>query len=136
VVSRAGRKRRGESGAAAVEFAIVLPLLLLIFLGCIDWGYYLFVAQIVTNAAREGARAGAIANAADRLTAAENAAGDYLVASRLRRTGITAADATIGASDGVRVTINYPVGSVTGFLPTTLLPADAFAVATMRNENP
>jgi Flp pilus assembly protein TadG len=55
-VSRWGRQR----GAVAVEFALVLPLLLLLVLGGIDYGYYFFVSEIAANAAREGARAGAI----------------------------------------------------------------------------
>lgn len=47
---------RPERGAVAVEMAIVLPLLLLVLGGVIDFGR-LFMAEImVTNAAREGAR--------------------------------------------------------------------------------
>ena len=50
------RDRHGERGAAAVEFAFVLPVLLLLVLGLIEFSL-LFNAQIsVTNAAREGAR--------------------------------------------------------------------------------
>jgi hypothetical protein len=44
----------------AVEFALVLPLLLLLVLGGIDWGYYFFVGEIAANAAREGARAAVV----------------------------------------------------------------------------
>lgn len=53
------RFARGESGAAMVEFAIVLPLLLVLVLGIIDFGRALFVLNNLTNAAREGARFGA-----------------------------------------------------------------------------
>lgn len=45
-----------DSGAAAVEFALLLPLLLLIFMGIIDFGRA-FNAQVTLNhAAREGVR--------------------------------------------------------------------------------
>jgi hypothetical protein len=47
---------RSESGAELVEFALVLPLLLVIFGGIVDFGLLLQRQQVVTNAAREGAR--------------------------------------------------------------------------------
>jgi Flp pilus assembly protein TadG len=53
------RRRREpvERGASAVEFALVLPLLLLVIAGIVDFGRALFTQVILTNAAREGARA-------------------------------------------------------------------------------
>ena len=54
-MSTVARSRR-ERGAAAVEMAIILPLLLLVVAGIIDLGRLLFVQTMVTNAAREGAR--------------------------------------------------------------------------------
>lgn len=51
-------KSRVQRGAVAVEFALVLPLLLLLLLGMMDYGWYFFCRLSVTNAAREGARAG------------------------------------------------------------------------------
>ena len=47
---------RRERGAAAVEMAIVLPLLLLLIGGIIDFGRLMFAEVMVVNAAREGAR--------------------------------------------------------------------------------
>jgi Flp pilus assembly protein TadG len=54
------RKRliRGEGGAVAVEFAIILPILVLLVFGIIDFGHAWYMKQIVTNASREGARYG------------------------------------------------------------------------------
>ena len=43
-----------------VEFALVVPLLLLFILGIIEMGYALFVYTGVQNAAREGARTAAV----------------------------------------------------------------------------
>lgn len=54
-----GRSAR-EVGAAAVEFAIILPVLLLIVAGIIDFGRAFFTQVTLTNAAREGARAAVI----------------------------------------------------------------------------
>jgi hypothetical protein len=48
--------RRNRQGAAAVEFAIVAPVFFLLVFGMIEFGRALMVQQILTNAAREGAR--------------------------------------------------------------------------------
>src|SRR6266567_8451948 len=45
-----------DRGAAAVEFAIMLPLLLLLVFGIIDFGRALNAQVTITQAAREGAR--------------------------------------------------------------------------------
>jgi Flp pilus assembly protein TadG len=50
------RSRRGERGAELVEFALVLPLLLVVIAGIIDFGFLFQRYEVVTNAAREGAR--------------------------------------------------------------------------------
>jgi Flp pilus assembly protein TadG len=45
-----------QSGAEVVEFALTLPLLLLVVLGIIEFGFLFQQYEVVTNAAREGAR--------------------------------------------------------------------------------
>jgi Flp pilus assembly protein TadG len=45
-----------ETGATAVEFALILPLLLVLIIGLIDFGRMGFVQVSVTSASREGAR--------------------------------------------------------------------------------
>lgn len=50
------RRSRGQEGAAAVEFAIILPILLVLTLGALDLGHMYFVDHLITNASREGAR--------------------------------------------------------------------------------
>jgi Flp pilus assembly protein TadG len=57
----AGR-RETDRGGAAVEFALVLPFLLLIIFGLIDFGRMLNTKIALTEAAREGARAATIQN--------------------------------------------------------------------------
>lgn len=56
---RLSRFVRNERGAAMVEMALVLPIVILLFLGMIDFGRALFLYNNLTNAAREGARYGA-----------------------------------------------------------------------------
>jgi len=50
------RRGRGQEGAAAVEFAIVLPLLMLLLAGFFDFGWLFYWNHTVTNASRAGAR--------------------------------------------------------------------------------
>jgi Flp pilus assembly protein TadG len=54
--SRVRRLVRSESGAELIEFSLTLPLLLLIVLGIIEFGLMFREYEVVTNAAREGAR--------------------------------------------------------------------------------
>ena len=51
---------RNHRGASAVEFALVLPILMLLFFGIVDFGLLIYDKQVITNATREGARAGIV----------------------------------------------------------------------------
>jgi Flp pilus assembly protein TadG len=53
------RFRRSDQGAAAVEFAVVAPLLLLFIFAIIDFGRFLATHNRLVSAVREGARAAA-----------------------------------------------------------------------------
>lgn len=55
-----GGREQSSRGTTAVEFAIVVPLLLLILLGLIDFGRLLFVQVSLNAASREGARASSL----------------------------------------------------------------------------
>ena len=56
MVLRLPARVRSQAGAELVEFALALPLLLLVFGGIVDFGLLLQRQQVMTNAAREGAR--------------------------------------------------------------------------------
>jgi Flp pilus assembly protein TadG len=53
--------RAPRRGSQAVEFALVLPLLLTLLAGVVDLGQYLVVSEGLVSAVAEGARAGALA---------------------------------------------------------------------------
>jgi Flp pilus assembly protein TadG len=57
-VVRPGRRvvHAGDRGAAAVEFALIVPILLILVFGIVDFGLAMFSQNMVGNAAREGAR--------------------------------------------------------------------------------
>jgi Flp pilus assembly protein TadG len=59
------RKLRSDRGAELIEMAIVTPILLLIIGAIIDFGMLFRSWEVVTNAAREGARVGVLASYAD-----------------------------------------------------------------------
>jgi Flp pilus assembly protein TadG len=54
------RIRRCESGAEFVEMALAFPLLLLVVLGIVEFGLLFQRYNVITNAAREGARIGVL----------------------------------------------------------------------------
>jgi Flp pilus assembly protein TadG len=60
--TRQRRLPRGRSGQALVEFAIVLPILMLLVIGIIDFGFAFNSWGTTQNAAREAARAAAVTN--------------------------------------------------------------------------
>lgn len=70
-----GHGRRRESGAAALEFALVLPILVLLIMGMVEFSRA-YNAQIsLTHATREGVRVWALTQDADAtVTATKNAA--------------------------------------------------------------
>jgi Flp pilus assembly protein TadG len=55
-----GVEVKNQRGAAAVEFAIVLPILVLLVFGIMEISFALYDKAMITNASREGARAGIV----------------------------------------------------------------------------
>ena len=94
---------REQSGTAAVEFALVLPLVLTIALALVQVGLLVRDRLLVESAARAGARAAAI-------QADPGAVNDAVVGSvdGLDRSGITVSIARSGTQgDPVTVTVRY-----------------------------
>lgn len=88
------RFQRNRSGAAAVEFALVGPLLILLVCGILSYGGVMWTAHTVQQLANDGARA-AIAGLddAERLTLARSAVEDGIEGLgpfEERRAGVTA----------------------------------------------
>jgi Flp pilus assembly protein TadG len=59
-VVRSRRRRRGDRGAAAVEFALVTPVLLVMLFGIIDYGIWFADSISARQAVRDGARRGVV----------------------------------------------------------------------------
>jgi Flp pilus assembly protein TadG len=105
------RLRTGEQGQAIVEMALTLPLLLLIVLGVFDFGLMFQRFEVVTNAAREGARLGVLTSQYTTAEAQQRAL-DYLAAA-----GIPAAACSAGTAGSVCVTVAPGTTTITGTSP-------------------
>lgn len=57
---KAARLLGQKDGGSAVEFAIILPLFMLVVFGIVEWSLYLFNSHIITDASRSGARHGIV----------------------------------------------------------------------------
>jgi len=121
------RRRNGRAvhdrGAAALEFALVLPILLILVLGIVEFGRVFNVQISVTNAAREGARVMAIRNSPADARAAAIAAAPA-VNPAISAGNITVAPTDCDGGGTVTVTIRYHVNLVSGMFDSILPPID------------
>ena len=138
------RIRNNERGAALIETAITIPIILLISVGIFEFGRAYQTWQVLTNAAREGAR---IAILADKTEADVTAAvRNYMQAGGLpgHATAGVAIDRNValGANTGSRITVNYPyafmvlngVAKLVTKGSTAGKPLTMQSIAVMRNE--
>jgi Flp pilus assembly protein TadG len=91
-----GRRHR-ERGAAAVEMAIVLPLLVLMLGGIIDLGWLFYNEIMLANAAREGAR-GAVVELSDADVQARAAAAAQPLPGPVTSSNVTVLSNCLGAT--------------------------------------
>lgn len=130
------RLRERRRGAAVVEFAIVAPLFFLLVLGIIEFGRMVMVQQIITNAAREGARTGIVSGAT--YSGVTSTVNGYLAA-----TGISGASVSVNPDPGsasygsqITVTVTIPFSQVS-WTPTPFFLGSKSLTANcvMRSEN-
>lgn len=107
-----------DRGAAAVEFALVLPVLLILVLGIIEFGRAYHIQTTLSNAARDGVRVMALQ---DSVTAARTTTKSSAQTLGLTDMMIGVAPSTcssdISAPAMASVTITYPFALVSGLLP-------------------
>ncbi len=108
-------RRTEEAGAVAVEFALVLPILILLVFGIVEFGLALYNKEVITNAGREGARAGIIiGNPRPTTTQITNVVKSYLTSAGWDGTkatiNVTGAQGASGSN--LTVTVSYPYSFV------------------------
>jgi Flp pilus assembly protein TadG len=108
---------RTDRGAAAVEFALIAPILLTLVFGIVDFGRAMYVYNVLTAGMREGARAAAVAGIAGGVTAdSVSKYGKGRVAGYIKGAlGLTVADSTTIAGN---TTASY--SSTTGLITVSL----------------
>jgi Flp pilus assembly protein TadG len=139
------RTMRDERGAQLIEAALVLPLLLLVVLGILDFGMLFWQFEGVTNAAREGARVAILPGYST--TDVELRVQQYLTDAGLTDTPVTTVVAPVGVDVGggtcitmTGATVAYPhnfflVGGIVSYFGSPSLTSTTLnATSMMRYE--
>jgi hypothetical protein len=123
-----------ERGQATVEFALILPVLLLIVLGIIEFGRAWNIQQVVTDAAREGARRAVIFDPTITQAMVEQEVEDRLYAARIdtTKTDIQWVGTWHDSGDPMQLTISFPYTWM--FFNAVFSPITIVSSFTMRNE--
>ena len=133
--------RRG--GQSLVEFVLILPVLLILLFGIIEFGLLLYNKQVITNASREGARYGIVSRPTRRSKAEITAVVDAYCANHLVTSGspvpTTAVQpdptgGTFGQNLTVTVTFHYDFFALPAFITSLLGGTDLVAQTTMKYE--
>lgn len=101
-----------ESGAAAVEFALVVPILLVLVLGIVEFGFLTFLNASAAGAAREGAREMAISQNQGQ---AQGVASSAFANTTGRPPTLVTVPGTCSAGAPVIVTVTYSYPTLTRF---------------------
>jgi Flp pilus assembly protein TadG len=133
---------KNQRGATAVEFAIVFPLLILLLFGIIEFSVILYDKAMITNASREGARAGIVSQlvrVSDTQVqgVVDNYCRLYLISFRSGAapvTTVTRTGSTFGSELSVTVTYTYSFLALPQFVTGLVGPMNLTARTVMRME--
>lgn len=129
----------GQRGQALVEFALVLPLLLIVLFAVVDFGVGLTRWIAVTNAAREGARLGAVGGEVGEIKQKAIDTSDGILSDGDIEVGFFDSDGSggIDPGDSVVVDVHYDYDLITPlgrFLSSNVGPLSLSACSDMRLE--
>lgn len=135
----AERRGRGEQGAALVEFALVLPLVLLLVFGIIEFSATYNNSISVRNGTREGARMAVVNDLSGDSTCSAGAMA--IVCKTKERIGLDASKTKVGirldgtgVGDTVTVCATFPAFNITGVMQPFLGNTTVSSTVTMRLE--
>jgi Flp pilus assembly protein TadG len=133
-------KRRDQRGASVVEFAIILPLIVWLIFGIMEIGFVLYDKNMITQASREGARAGVIfrvpAVTDDEIVEVVN---NYLGTSLItfgepQTATVTVTRNGLSAGDPLKVTVSYTYTALVFSIASMGKKFNMVAETTMRIE--
>ncbi len=123
IFTRRDKSLRGRRGNTVIEMALVMPILLYLAFGTVEFGYFFYVKHTMQGAAREGCRAAIPSGAAN--SDVNAAVLSELTAAGLQNSGytvttspVTVSSATTGSN--VTVTVSCSWGTV-GLRPMKLI---------------
>ena len=106
------KRIRNQRGAALLETAITIPLILAVCISIFEFGRAYQTWQVLTNAAREGARVAVLGETTDQMVT--EVVTNYLTAGRLPVETVAKATVNVertvpfGSNTASRVTVAYP----------------------------
>jgi Flp pilus assembly protein TadG len=119
---RPGRPNRPDRGAVAVEFALLLPVLLLLLFGIIDFGRALNAQITLTQAVREGARLASVGATSTSVVSRTQDAATGLSPVTVTVTSSCPAGAGTGVDAVVQASYPFsfatPIGAIAGMFGT------------------
>ncbi len=128
----------GNRGTVAVEFALFMPVLLVLLFGIVELGQAWYHKQMLVSATREGARLGSLLN--DSTNGSQQVINE--VTSFLTQSGfpgqvqvsVSGANGSAGSTVTVQATSNYSLAVLGNLVPSSLSTVTLKAVTVMRHE--
>lgn len=123
---------KSEEGQALVEFALIVPLLILLLFGIVDFGRIFHAYLTIDHAGREAARAASIGKDDTQVTstAVSDAVGIGLTADRV----VVSPTGTRVSGNDVSIKITYPITFLTPVIGTIVGPITLEDTTVMRVE--
>ena len=133
-------KPRDQSGASVVEFAIILPLIVWLIFGIMEIGFVLYDKNMITQASREGARAGVVFRVPavtddEIIEVVNNYLGTSLITFGEPQTAtVTVTRNGLSAGDPLKVTVSYTYTALVFSIASMGKKFNMVAETTMRIE--
>jgi Flp pilus assembly protein TadG len=133
-------KRKDQRGASVVEFAIILPLIVWLIFGIMEIGFVLYDKNMITQASREGARAGVVFRVPavtddEIIEVVNNYLGTSLITFGEPQTAtVTVTRNGLSAGDPLKVTVSYTYTALVFSIASMGKKFNMVAETTMRIE--
>lgn len=128
------RVLKRKNGQSLVETALIMPLIILILMGIIDFGMIFNSYLVVSNASREGARNAAVGKSDNNIVSIVNMASSTLDAAKITTT-IYPQQAYRKTGDEVKITVEYQYTFLTPVVSSLMnKPFKLKSVSVMRVE--